>query len=282
MKLMSGKELATEIKDNVANEITQKKLKLTLAVVLIGNDPASEKFVEIKRKACDVAGIGFQLWRFDENSSQTDIMKLIDKLNKDDDVTGIVVQLPLPGDFVPNDILQVIDPDKDVDGLTSTNLGKLLKGLDGLFPATPEGVILLLKHYQISLVGKKVTVIGQSNLVGKPLAQMLLNEDATVLIANSKTNDLKSLTLGSDIVISAAGCPKLIKANMISEGAVVIDIGTTLVDTKIVGDVDFENVSTKTSFITPNPGGVGPMTVAMLLSNVLKAYRLKTERGTNG
>jgi methylenetetrahydrofolate dehydrogenase (NADP+)/methenyltetrahydrofolate cyclohydrolase len=279
---MSGKELAAEIKNNVAAEIAQKKLKLSLAVILIGNDPASEKFVEIKHKACEVAGIGFKLWRFNEDSSQTDIIKLIDKLNCDKDVTGIVVQLPLPGDLVPNNILQAIDPDKDVDGLTSTNLGKLLKGLDGLFPATPEGVMGLLKRYQIPLVGKKVTVIGQSNLVGKPLAQMLLNEDATVLIANSKTNDLKSLTFGSDIVISAAGSPKLIKAEMVSDGAVVIDIGTTLVDTKIVGDVDFENVSTKASFITPNPGGVGPMTVAMLLSNVLKAYRLKTERGTNG
>ncbi len=282
MTLMTGKELAAEIKHNVAAEIAQKKLKLTLSVILIGNDPASEKFVEIKRKACEVAGIGFQLWRFDESNSQTDILKLISKLNKDKKVTGIVVQLPLPGDFVPNEILQAINPDKDVDGLTSTNLGKLLKGLDGLFPATPEGVINLLRYYQIPLVSKKVTVIGQSNLVGKPLAQMLLNEDATVLIANSKTKDLKSLTIESDVVISAAGNPNLIKANMITEGAVVIDIGTTLVDGKIVGDVDFEKVSKKAGYITPNPGGVGPMTVAMLISNILKAYKLKTERGERG
>jgi methylenetetrahydrofolate dehydrogenase (NADP+) / methenyltetrahydrofolate cyclohydrolase len=282
MILMSGKELAAEIKENLKKEIAKDNIKLSLSVILIGNDPASEKFVEIKRRACEVAGIGFKLWRFDKNNSQTDILKLIDKLNADEEVTGIVVQLPLPGDFVPNEILQAIDPDKDVDGLTSTNLGKLLKGLDGLFPATPEGVMNLLKYYQIPSSGKKVTVVGQSNLVGKPLAQMLLNEDATVLIANSKTRDLKSLTLGSDIVISAAGCPNLITADMVSDGVVVIDIGTTLVDSKIVGDVDFENVSKKSSYITPNPGGVGPMTVAKLLSNVLKAYKLKKGEEIHG
>lgn len=275
MILISGKELASEIKANVAAEVAKKRLKLSLSVILIGNDPASEKFVGIKRKACETAGIGFQLWRFTADNSQSEILKLINKLNRDKKVTGIVVQLPLPGDFVPNEILQAIDPAKDVDGLTSTNLGKLLKGLDGLFPATPEGVINLLRYYQITLSGKKVTVIGQSNLVGKPLAQMLLNEDATVLIANSKTKDLKSLTHESDIIISAAGVPKLIKADMISEGATVIDIGTTLVDGIIVGDVDFDRVSKKAGFITPNPGGVGPMTVAMLLSNVLKAHKLK-------
>ena len=275
MILMSGKEPATVIKDNIAREITDKKLRLTLAVILIGNDPASEKYVEIKRKASEKAGISFQLWRFAEHDTKNDIIKLINKLNKNKKVTGIVIQLPLPGDFVPNELLQAIDPKKDVDGLTSTNLGKLLKGFDGLFPATPSGVVSLLNYYKIPLVGKKVTVVGQSNLVGKPLAQMLLNDDATVLIANSKTKNLKALTLDSDIVISAAGSPSLITADMITKGTVVVDIGTTLVDGKIVGDVDFDKVSKKVSYITPNPGGIGPMTVAMLLSNILKAEKLK-------
>ena len=274
MILMFGRELANEIKNTVKQEIAAKKLKLSLSVIMIGKDPASEKYVSIKQRACEIAGIGFKLWRFDEKREQSDILDLINKLNHDNKVTGIVVQLPLPDDFIPNELLQAIDPEKDVDGLTSSNLGLLLKGLNGLFPATPEGVVNLLRYYQIPLAGKKVTVIGQSNLVGKPLAQMLLNGDATVLVANSKTKDLKSLTLDSDIVISAAGSPLLIKADMVSEGAVVVDIGTTLVDSKITGDVDFDNVSKKVSFITPNPGGVGPMTVAMLLSNILKAYKL--------
>lgn len=271
---MSGKELAEIIKINLAEEVKSQKLKLTLAVIQIGNDPASKKYVSIKKRECEKVGIKFELHKFNENVSQTEILKLIYKLNINKKVTGIIVQLPLPDELIPNELLEAIEPKKDVDGLNSVNMGRLLKNLDGLYPATAEGVINLLRYYQIPVTGKKVCVIGQSNLVGKPLAQMLLNEEATVFVANNKTINLKQLTLESDIVISAVGHPNLIKANMIKKDSIVIDIGTTLLENRIVGDVDFEGVSKKASYITPSPGGVGPMTVAMLLSNVVKASKL--------
>jgi methylenetetrahydrofolate dehydrogenase (NADP+) / methenyltetrahydrofolate cyclohydrolase len=274
MILMSGKELAAAIKSDISLRIKENKLRLTLAVILIGHDAASEKYVSIKKQACEKVGIGFQLWRFTEENSQKDVLKLIQKLNRDKKVTGIIVQLPLPSDFIPNDLLEAIDPKKDVDGLNSVNLGRLVKGLSGLFPATPEGVINLLKYYQVPIVGKKVAVIGQSNLVGRPLAQMLLNDEATVLSANKFTENLREITLEADIVISAVGKHGLVKADMVKDGVIVIDIGTSMYRGKIAGDVDFRNVSKKASYITPSPGGVGPMTVAMLLSNVVKASQL--------
>jgi methylenetetrahydrofolate dehydrogenase (NADP+)/methenyltetrahydrofolate cyclohydrolase len=274
MILLSGKELAQEVKDRLKTEIRSHNLELNLSVILIGSDPASEKYVAIKEKACSEIGIGFKLHSFADTTNQSEIIDLIEKLNLDDSVTGIIVQLPLPDNFIPNELLEAIDPKKDVDGLNSSNLGKLVKDLEGLYPATAEGVINLLRYYQIPVVGKRFAVVGQSNLVGKPLAQMLLNEEATVLIANDKTENLKELTLESDVVICAVGSPSLITAEMVREGAVVIDIGTTLVKGKMVGDVDFANVSKKASHITPNPGGVGPMTVAMLLSNVVKSWRI--------
>lgn len=275
MILMSGKELAATIKTNLAKQISDDKLKIKLAVIFIGEDPASEKYVAIKERACHEIGIDFELVRFSESTSQADVIKVINKLNKNKKITGILVQLPMPNDFIPNEVLEAISPDKDVDGLTSTNLGRLIKDLPGLFPATPEGVMNLFRYYQIELPGKKVSVIGQSNLVGKPLAQMLLNEDATVFLANKETKNLSELTLNSDIVISAVGKPNLIKDNMINKDAIVIDVGTSLFKGKIVGDVDFEKVSKKANFITPSPGGVGPMTVAMLLSNLVKAKLLQ-------
>jgi methylenetetrahydrofolate dehydrogenase (NADP+)/methenyltetrahydrofolate cyclohydrolase len=267
---MTGRELAKAIETNVAQTIKDQKMKLALAVVLIGSDAASEKYVEIKKKACERVGISFQLFRFAKNDKQVEVQKLIEKLNHDKNFSGIVVQLPLPDGFVPNELLETIKPAKDVDGLNSYNLGRLVKGLTGIFPATAEGIINLLRYYQIPITGKKVTIIGQSNLVGKPLALMLLNEEATVLLANKFTPSVKELTLESDIVISAVGIPKLVKASMIKSGATVVDVGTSFFEGKIVGDVDFEKVSKKVGFITPSPGGVGPMTVAMLLSNVLK------------
>jgi methylenetetrahydrofolate dehydrogenase (NADP+)/methenyltetrahydrofolate cyclohydrolase len=275
MILMSGKELAATIKTNLAKQIRDERLKIKLAVILIGEDPASEKYVTIKEKACHEIGIDFELVKFSEETPQLDVIKVINKLNKNKKITGILVQLPMPNDFIPNEVLEAINPDKDVDGLTSTNLGRLIKDLPGLFPATPEGVMNLFKYYQIELPGKKVSVIGQSNLVGKPLAQMLLNEDATVFLANKETKNLSELTLNSDIIISAVGKPNLIKENMVNKDAIVIDVGTSLYKGKIVGDVDFDKVSKKASFITPSPGGVGPMTVAMLLSNLVKAKLLQ-------
>lgn len=271
---MSGRELAKAIEDGVKEAVSRSKRSYSLAVILIGDDPASEKYVQLKRQACERVGISMSLWRFDALGKQEDVLRLISKLNRDKKTTGILIQLPLPDDFVPNDLLEAISPNKDVDGLSSVNLGRLIKGLPGLYPATPEGVINLLRYYQIDVAGKRVAVIGQSNLVGRPLAQMLLNEEATVLSANSLTKSLKQITSESDIVISAVGKPNLVKADMIKEGAVVIDIGTSFYKGKIVGDVDYKNVAEKAAFITPSPGGVGPMTVSMLLSNVLKAGEL--------
>jgi len=274
MILMSGKELSATIRERVALEITKDKLKLCLAVILIGSDPASEKYVGIKEKACRAVGIDFKMFRFKVKDKQDSVLQLIHKLNNDNKITGIIVQLPIPDIFDTNELLETITPSKDVDGLNSINLGRLMKRMPGLFSATPGGVINMCKYYQIPLVGSRVAMVGQSNLVGRPLAIMLLNEKATVSVASSKTKNLKELTLNSDIVITAVGKPNLIKANMIKEGTVVIDVGTSVIDGKIVGDVDFDKVSKKASYITPSIGGVGPMTVAMLISNILKAYRL--------
>lgn len=280
MILMSGIKLAEKIKKDIKKEIDINRLKISVAVILIGNDEASEKYIAIKKREAEKIGINFSLFRIRETNNQTRVINLINKLNLDKNVTGIVVQLPLPKGFIPNEILEAIDPKKDVDGLNSANLGRLIKGIDGIFPATPVGTIRLLKNFKIPLVSRKIVVIGQSNLVGKPLAQMLLNEKATVTVANKDTINLMKITRESDIVISAVGKPKLITAEMINSGVVVIDIGTTVRNGKIYGDVDFDKVSRKASYITPNPGGIGPMTVAILLSNLLKAYDI--QRRSNG
>ncbi len=279
MVLMSGRELALIIKEELGKEIKQEKLKLTLAVVVVGNDDSSLKYINIKKQACKKVGIGFKVIKFKESVSEKKIIDVIARLNQDPKITGIIMQLPLPQEIDTNNILESISPNKDVDGLSSTNLGKLAKGLDGLCPATPEGIINLLRYYQVPLVSKRVLVVGQSNLVGKPLALLLLREKATVTIANSKTRNLKELAQNAEIIISATGQAKLIKKGMVSKNAVVIDVGTSFIDGRVAGDVDFENVAKNASFITPNPGGVGPMTVAMLLSNVLKAYKLTNLRG---
>lgn len=280
MILMSGIKLAEKIKKDIKKEIDINRLNISLAVILIGSDEASEKYIAIKKIEAEKVGIHFKLFRIKESSDQSKVIALIKKLNSDKKITGIVVQLPLPKGFVPNEVLETIDPKKDVDGLNSINLGRLIKGIDGISPATPEGTIKLLKYYNISLISKKIVVIGKSNLVGKPLAQMLLNERATVTVASSKTINLGKITRESDIVISAVGKPNLITADMIKRGAIVIDIGTTVKNGKISGDVDFKSVSKKASYITPNPGGIGPMTVAILLSNLLKAYKM--QRRSNG
>jgi len=268
---MTGRELAQDIKDNIAKEIKKGQLDLSLSVILVGNNPASEKYVEFKRRACEEVGIRYKLWRFPETATPSEVLSLIKKLNADEQVTGIIVQLPLPKNFVSDELLEAIDPAKDVDGLNSVNLGRLTKYLPGLYPATAEGVINLLRYYKIDLAGKRVVVVGQSNLVGRPLAQFLLNDHATVMMANSMTKDLAELTRNSDIIVTAVGKAKLITADMVPKGAVVVDVGTSLYEGKIVGDVDYESVSKVASHLTPCVGGVGPLTVAFLLSNVLKA-----------
>lgn len=271
---MTGGELAEIIETSISNEIKKGCLKLSLAVILIGSDKASEKYVALKQKACEKVNINFLLFRFTEKNSQIEILSLINKLNNDKNITGIMIQLPVPTGFVVEDLLEEILPTKDVDGLNSANFGKLEKNIPGLYPATAEGIINLLRYYQIQIAGKRVLVIGQGYLVGRPLISMLLNENATVLTANIQTKNLAELTAFADIIVSAAGCPKLLKGSMVKKNAVIIDAGTSLYHGKLTGDVDFSTLSSMASYITPNPGGVGPMTVAMLLSNVVKAGRL--------
>jgi len=271
MILMDGKSLASEIKNKLVEEAKSMEKTPGLAVILVGENPASKKYVQMKERACDEVGISHKVHRLEENVSDSEIEELILKLNKDESIDGIIVQLPLSKHRNTNEILENIDPSKDVDGLTITNVGRLEKNLPGLFPATPLGVMELLKKYKIEIAGKNAVVIGRSNLVGKPLAQLLLNAGATVTIAHSKTKNIGEVTKNADILVSAVGRPGLITADMVKDQAVVIDVGTTEQDEKLKGDIDFPQVSKKASYITPVPGGVGPMTVAMLLSNVVKA-----------
>lgn len=273
MILMDGKSLASETKKRLKEEIKSMSKTPGLAVILVGENPASKKYVQMKERACDEVGISHKVHRLEENVSDSEIEELILKLNKDESIDGIIVQLPLSKHRNTNEILENIDPSKDVDGLTITNIGRLEKNLPGLFPATPFGVIEMLKKYNIDLAGKNAVVVGRSNLVGKPLAQLLLNAGATVTIAHSKTKNIGGVTKNADILVSAVGKPGLITADMVKDQAVVIDVGTTEQDKKLKGDIDFSQVSKKASYITPVPGGVGPMTVAMLLSNVVKAAK---------
>ena len=278
MKILSGLLLADKINKETAEEVKRRNLKLCLNVIYAGQNQASKKYIAKKADLASELGIDFKLWNISESSDPSEIIELINRLNRDKKSTGIIVQLPLPEKYETDFILEKIAPNKDVDGLCSVNLGKLIKNNSGLFPATPEGIIRLLRHYKIEISGKNVVIVGRSNLVGKPLAQMFVNEDATVTIANGKTKSLSDVTRKADILVSATGKPGIIKENMVKRGSVVIDVGTSFVNGKITGDVDFDEVSRKAGFITPVPGGVGPMTVAVLLSNLIKAHQLQGER----
>ncbi|MCL5094179.1 MAG: bifunctional methylenetetrahydrofolate dehydrogenase/methenyltetrahydrofolate cyclohydrolase [Patescibacteria group bacterium] len=274
MKLLTGKEPASEIKKKLAAEIKKLAKKPTLAVILIGDNPASEKYVQKKKEEAEKIGIGFKLIKFDKNIDQNLVYKEIQELNNDPGITGIIVQLPLPNELNEVQILEKIAPEKDVDGLHPLNQGYLMQKKPALNPATPEGVIEMLKFYKIPIIGKGVIIVGRSNLVGNPLGQLFLKEDATVTIAHSKSQNLGEVTKTADILVSAVGRPVIIKGGMVKDGFIGIDVGTTSVNGKLKGDFDFESVSKKASYLTPVPGGVGPMTVAMLLSNVVKAAKL--------
>ncbi len=278
-KLLNGKDVAEKIYEDLKKEVEKLEAGPTLAVILVGNNPVSLSYVGIKEKAAKKIGIGFQRVDFSPSTSlrvnEQEILNKIIELNANPEISGIIVQLPLPKDLNQNQILNAILPEKDVDGLTIENLGRLFRGEDGLRPATPLGVIRLLSAYKIKIAGKNVVIVGRSNLVGKPLAHLFLEKDATVTVCHSKTKDLKSHTLMADILVSAAGKPGLIKEDMVKKGAVVVDVGATKVGGKIKGDVDFEKVKKVASYITPIPGGIGPMTVAMLLSNVALAAKFQ-------
>lgn len=270
--LLDGKKVSKNIKDKIANEVHHYLIKPCLAVIQIGDDEASNVYIRSKEKACTEVGIYFKHIKFGDTATEREIINKIIELNNDEYVNGIIIQLPLPEKFNEYKLLNLIHKDKDIDGLTDSNVGKLFKGKNNLVPCTPMGIIELLKEYEIPLEGKHAVIVGRSNLVGKPLAMLLLQENATVTICHSKTTKLEEITKTADILISAVGKKGLIKKSMIKENAVVIDVGISRVDGKLYGDVE-EAVQEKASYITPVPGGVGPMTVAMLLKNVLLDYQ---------
>lgn len=273
MTLIDGKAISKKVKEEIKNEaikLSNLGVKPGLAVILVGDDKASQTYVNSKEKACEACEIYSVKKILDKNISEDELLNLISTFNKDESIHGILVQLPLPKHINTNRVLEAIDPKKDVDGFHAINVGKLVSGLDGFVPCTPFGVMRLLKEYNIEVSGKNAVVIGRSNIVGKPMANLLLNENATVTITHSKTQNLEFYTKNADIIIVAIGKPNFLKSNMIKDGAVVIDVGINrLDDGRLVGDVCFEDVSSKCSFITPVPGGVGPMTIAMLLNNTI-------------
>ena len=278
-KILDGKALALKIREDIKSQVNDLKesqgITPGLAVILAGNDPASISYVNMKEKACIEGGFYSEVHRLSENTSQSQILSLIDDLNNNKKIHGILVQLPLPGKIDEKIVNQRIDPKKDVDGFNPINLGKLFLKTPSFQPCTPKGIIRLLKHYKIDIEGKHALIIGRSDIVGKPTATLLLHENATVTLCHSKTEDLSSHTKKADIIVAALGKPNFITGKMIKEGVIIIDAGTTKVGNKLIGDVDFQDVYEKVGKITPVPGGVGPMTIAMLLENTLEAVLVK-------
>lgn len=276
-QLIDGKKLAKEIREELKLEVDElKKQGITpkLAVILVGEDPASKVYVKNKSKACDKAGIEFEEYLLPANTTEEELFDLIQKLNNKDDVDGILLQSPVPKHININKAFSLISPNKDVDGFNPVNVGKLTIGEDAFVSCTPYGIVKMLEAYDISVEGKNVTILGRSNIVGKPLIQCMLKKNATVTVCHSKTQNIEEILKRSDVIISAIGKAKFVKKEMVKDGAVVIDVGINRMDDgSLVGDVDFENVSKIASFITPVPGGVGPMTIAMLINNVVKAAK---------
>ncbi len=282
MQLIDGKSLSNKVQAYVKSEIEVLKKEQGvvpgLAVVIVGDDPASHAYVNMKEKACKNVGVYSIAHKMPDTISQDEIIAIITMMNKNPHIHGILVQLPLPPHIDTDKILEVIDPKKDVDGFHAYNVGRMVSNLTSFVACTPLGVMEMFKEYNIELEGKDVVVVGASNIVGKPMASLLLNANATVTVTHIHTKDLKAHTLNADIVIVGVGVPSLIKADMIKEGAIVIDIGINrLEDGRLVGDVDFEAVAPKCSYITPVPGGVGPMTIAMLLKNTLVSAKKITK-----
>jgi len=276
--ILDGKALSEKIRGEIAQEVNGYLSKgfrpPTLAVLLIGEDPASQVYVSNKEKACQKVGIRSLSYRLPYNTTTQELLELIAQLNADEEVDGILVQLPLPSHINQQEIILAISPKKDVDGFHPENMGRLVARMeDGFIPCTPLGIDLLLSHYGIELKGKDVVIVGAGFIVGRPLSLLMLWRDATVSVCHIYTKDIKEYTKRADILISATGVPGLIKAHMVKEGAVVVDVGISRVGDRIVGDVDFEEVKEKAYAITPVPGGVGPMTVTGLLLNTLKAYK---------
>lgn len=282
MTILDGKNVSARVKEKVKFEALNLKnqgIEPALAVILVGEDKASQTYVAAKEKACNLCEIKSVMHRLSESTTQSELIALIDVLNLDDGIDGILVQLPLPKHIDTNKILETISPAKDVDGFAAINVGKLASGLDGFVPCTPLGIMEIFKAYDINLEGKNAVVIGRSNIVGKPMANLLLNANATVTVTHSKTQNLKEICADADILVAAIGRADFVTADMVKDGAVVIDVGINRMDDgKLKGDVKFDEVAPKCSFITPVPGGVGPMTIAMLLSNTIKSAKNRAKK----
>lgn len=277
-QIIDGKELAKKVRLELKDEVEKLKkddnIHPKLAVIMVGSDPASQIYVRNKSKACDEIGIEFEEFLLDENTTQKELLDLIDRLNENEKVNGILLQSPIPKNLDINEAFRRISPEKDVDGFNPVNVGKLTLGQKGFISCTPFGVIKMLEEYNIDIEGKNAVVLGRSNIVGKPMSQCLLNKNATVTICHSKTKNINDITKNADIIVAAIGKKEFVKGDMVKEGAVVIDVGINRgEDGKLKGDVDFDEVSKKASYITPVPGGVGPMTIAMLMTNVVKAAK---------
>ena len=275
--IINGKDLAKKIRTNLkieCEELKKEGIIPKLAVIMVGNDQASKVYVKNKSKACNEVGIQYEEYLLDENIKQEELLELIKKLNKDETINGILLQSPIPEHLNINEAFKTITYLKDVDGFTPASVGKLCIGEDTFVSCTPLGVIKMLEEYDIDLNGKDVVILGRSNIVGRPLIQCCLQKNATVTICHSKTKNLKEHTKRADVIISAIGKPRFVTEDMVKKGVVVIDVGINRDENgKLVGDVDFENVEKKASYITPVPGGVGPMTIAMLMHNVIKATK---------
>ncbi len=283
---IDGKEVSLFIKDKIKNETEKLKNKTGsvpgLAVILVGNDSASHVYVRNKKLACEYCGFYSESYELPESTSQQQLLKLIDTLNKNNNIDGILVQMPLPAHIDADTVINAILPEKDVDAFNPSNVGRIMLGEYSFLPCTPAGVMELLKYYNIDVSGKECVVIGRSNIVGKPMAMLLLHENATVTVCHSRTRELADVTRRADILVCAVGRPMFVTADMVKDGAVVIDVGINRKpDGKLCGDVDFESVEKKASFITPVPGGVGPMTISMLMQNTLTSYKLKVKRSQN-
>ena len=276
-EIIDGKNLAKEIGESLkveANKLKEKGIIPHLSVIMVGDNDASKVYVRNKSKACEEIGIEFKEYLLPNDTKQEELISLIEKLNKDKNVNGILLQSPIPKPLNIQEAFNTIDPKKDVDGFNPYNVGNLCIGQDGFIPCTPYGIMKMFEKYNIEIDGKKVAIIGRSNIVGKPMAQCMLAKNATVTICHSRTRELKKELKDADIIISAAGKRNMVTEDMVKEGAVIIDVGMNRNDEgKLCGDVDFEKLKEKASYITPVPGGVGPMTIAMLMSNVIKATK---------
>lgn len=276
--ILDGKLVASKVKERVANEVAklkEKNISVCLAVIMVGDNAASQVYVKNKKKACEDVGILSKQFILAEDFGQEKLLELIDSLNSDPSVNGILCQLPLPAGYDEKKVINAISPEKDVDAFHPSNVGKIMLGEEGFLPCTPAGIMEILKFYNIDITGKECVVVGRSNIVGKPMGMLLLHKNGTVTIAHSKTDHLSEVCRRADVLIAAVGKPKFITEDMVSYGAVVIDVGINRIDGKLCGDVDFDNVSKKASYITPVPGGVGPMTIAMLMQNTVTAAQLQ-------